>query len=225
MGFIHNNHFRAGAQKFLPVPFGFDVIKGDNGKWPCLENGCGHVKAAFQPCNGGRQNKLRLDVELLLQFVLPLLGKLGRTKNGHAADLAAIQQFTGNEQRFHRLADAHVIGNEQAHHRLFHGHQQGDKLIGPGIDSYVSKAAERPCGGPQAQTDGIAQQGTGAGISAFFGVRDIKNGGAHLLQFQRRQYGHDFFIRPAKRLQAEPVAIFPRLRRQYHPIAPTRPDQ
>ena len=70
---------------------------------------------ALESLNRAAQNKFSLDVELLRQLALPLLGQMRRTQDGQSPDLTAIEKLSGDERGLHRFADPHVVGNEQAH--------------------------------------------------------------------------------------------------------------
>lgn len=132
MRFVHNNHFRAGTEKIEPVSVRFDIVKGDDGEGIFLEQGCGGPKAAFQPVDRGRQNRLGSNMELVRHFTLPLLGKLRWTQDSKAANFSPVQQLTDNKQRLHCFADTYVISNEETDNWLAHGHEQGHKLVGSG---------------------------------------------------------------------------------------------
>ena len=104
-------------------------------------------------------------MEFVRHFVLPLLGELRRAQDCQTADLSTIQQFPDDEQRLHGFADAHVIGNEEADNGLAHGHEQGHELVGTGINRNMAEGTEGTCGGPEAETHGIAKQPAGTRIA------------------------------------------------------------
>ena len=61
-----------------------------------------------------RQDELGVEVELVAQLGLPLLGEVRRAEHGEPLDLAAVEQLAGDQQRLDRLADADVVGDQEA---------------------------------------------------------------------------------------------------------------
>jgi hypothetical protein len=125
-------------------------------------------------------------VELLGQLFLPLLGQMGRTENGQALDLTAIQEFPGDERSLDSLADADVIGDEQAHRVELERHHQRHELVRPRLHRDAREAAERAGSGASGEPGGFAQQATGAEIA------DILTGGeSERGRFDRLDSGQD----------------------------------
>jgi hypothetical protein len=71
-------------------------------------------QVALQALDGAGEHQLGLDVELLGQFTLPLLGQVRRAQHcerGSRPGPAA----RGRSGRLDGLADADVVGNKKAH--------------------------------------------------------------------------------------------------------------
>ena len=105
----------------------------------------------FQPRHGAGGDQLGVDVELALQFLLPLLAQVRRTEHGHALDLAPVQQLAGNQAGLNGLADTHVVGDQQADDFMLERHQQGHQLIGARLHIDATQGAERAGAGAQFQ--------------------------------------------------------------------------
>src|SRR5262249_32822291 len=82
--------------------------------WMHRENIFGRRQAAFQAGGTCSSHSHRLDVEAIVQLLQPLLDEMGRTENGEAPDLSAIQQLAGDHSGLNGLADSHIVGDQQA---------------------------------------------------------------------------------------------------------------
>jgi hypothetical protein len=72
-------------------------------------------------------------IELLGEFLLPLLARVRRAEHAEAPDPAAVVQLAGDEQRLDGLAHTDVVRNQQAHGVQSQGHQHRDELVGAAI--------------------------------------------------------------------------------------------
>ena len=90
--------------------------------------------------------------------LLPLLGKMRRAEHGQPPDLAAIQQFAGDDRRLDGLADADVVGDQEPHGVELERHHQRHELVGPRLDSDAPEAAEWTGGGTGGQPRRITQE-------------------------------------------------------------------
>ena len=79
-----------------------------------LEQGFSQRQATLQPGCRAREHQFRVDIELVAKLSLPLLGQLRRAEDREARYFATVEQFSGDERRFDRLADADVVGNLDA---------------------------------------------------------------------------------------------------------------
>src|ERR1019366_2134238 len=71
-----------------------------------------------------------VEVEFLVEFLLPLLAKIGRTQDAEVFNFSAIQHFAHDEQPFDGLANANVIGDEHSDGVEAQSHEQRHKLVG-----------------------------------------------------------------------------------------------
>ena len=122
-------------------------------------------QVALQALDRAAQHQLGLDVELLGQLPLPLLGQVRRAEHGQPPDLAAVQQLAGDERRLDGLADADVVGDQQAHRVELERHHQRHELVGPRLDGDAAEAAERAGGGAGGEARRVAQELAGGEVA------------------------------------------------------------
>ena len=158
MRLVDDDEFGGGAQELVAPPLRLDEVGRDDDEGIALEDRFAHVQIAFQPGRRAGQHQLGVDVELVAQFGLPLLGQLRRTEHGQPLNLAAVEQFAGNQQRLHRLADADIIGDQQAHGVELERHQEWDELIGARLDIDAGERPKRSGTGAKPEPDSRAQQ-------------------------------------------------------------------
>ena len=60
-----------------------------------------------------RQQKLRVDAELVPELALPLRGQLRRAQHRQPLRVAGGQQLGGDQSRLDRLADTDAVGDQQ----------------------------------------------------------------------------------------------------------------
>jgi len=84
-----------------------------------------------------------IRVEFLPEFLLPLLAKVGWAYDSKPTGYTSVQQLPGNHRSLDGLADAHVIGNEEPNRVHAEGHDEGNELIGSGVDGEAADGAER----------------------------------------------------------------------------------
>ena len=75
--------------------------------------------------------------------------RCGRQTHGKTSDLASLEQLANDEQRFHRLANAHVVGDQQPHDVLSQSHDQWHDLISPGSERQLGESPKRTCPVPE----------------------------------------------------------------------------
>ena len=112
MRLVHDHELRAGAHEIVAPPVGLDVIERDDEGGVVIEERLVDRQPAFQPGDGAGAHDLGGDVELARQLGLPLVAEVRRAEDGQAADLAAIEEFAGDQRRLHGLADPHVIRDQ-----------------------------------------------------------------------------------------------------------------
>ena len=74
VGFVHDHQFGAPVREVLGALPLLDEVGGYDGEGMPLEDGLAYVEVSLQTLDRARQHELRLDVELLRQLPLPLLG-------------------------------------------------------------------------------------------------------------------------------------------------------
>ena len=144
MGLVHNHELGTAVREVLGALRLLDEIGRHDGKRVALKDRLVDVQVAFQTLDGARQDQLRLDVELLRQLPLPLLGQGRGAEHRQAAYLAPVKQLAGDETGLDRLADAYVVGDQHAHRIELQRHHQRHQLIGPGLHGDSAEAAKRP---------------------------------------------------------------------------------
>ena len=97
-------------------------------------------------------------MEMGIQFLLPLLYKVGRAENGETPNLTTVQEFPDYEQGFYGFADTHIVGDKQPDGLLFEGHHEGDKLVSFWFYGDTAEAAERPGAVPELELEGVPKQ-------------------------------------------------------------------
>lgn len=158
MGFVHDDQFGTILEKGMPIVVGFNEVDADHLEGIMAVNG---FRAGFFPlqtvdCSGADDD--RLEVELLGEFDVPLIAKVGRAENGKAFDFAPVDKLAGNEQRFDGFPDADVVGDEKAERVEAEGHEKGDKLIDARTDGDPAEGTERGGALAQGQAGGLPEE-------------------------------------------------------------------
>ena len=105
---------------------------------------------------------------------LPLLAQVRRAKHADSLDLAAVEQFPGDQQGFDGLADAHVVGDENAYRVQPKRHEHRYELVNAGPDGYAAERAERRGPFAERQARGLPEQMGAGGIGEIVGGRQRK---------------------------------------------------
>jgi hypothetical protein len=113
VGLVDDDELRALEREVLGAARTLDEVGGDHREAVAVEDRNPERQVAFQSLDGAGEHQLGLDVELLGQLGLPLLGQMRRTEHGQAPDLAPVEQLAGDETGLDGLADADVVGDEQ----------------------------------------------------------------------------------------------------------------
>jgi hypothetical protein len=120
---VDNHQFWARAQELVPAALAFDEIQRDYDEVVDVKEGLSYPAVTFQAAGSTWQDYFRVNLKLVAEFRLPLLGELRRTQDSQASDFAAVEQLSGDQTGFYRLADAHIVGNQQAHWIELERHQ------------------------------------------------------------------------------------------------------
>ena len=202
MRLVDNDQLGAVAHEVVAVALRLDEVDGDDEVREAPEYRFAEA-LAFQLAHRAGKQELGVDVELLAQLLLPLLGEMGRTEDGEPARLAAVEQLAGDEAGLDRLADADVVRDEDAHRVLLEGDQQRDELVMARLDGDAAEGAEGAGAAPEAQARRLAQEARAAEISGLGGVGQVERGGSDA--FQGREDSRDFFVPTSQRFEHEQV--------------------
>jgi hypothetical protein len=201
MGLIQNDEVRARADELIASPVGLDVVDGYDRERMHVKDRL--VRAAFplQAMDGAGQDKLRVDVELLGQFPLPLLGQVRRAQNTEGLTLTSIQKLAGDQCSLNGLADANVVGNQNPHRVKLERHQKRDKLVRARLNGNPPERSEGSSAGPEAEPQGIAEEAGRAVIAGVGWVGKVETGRLDCLQGGRD--AGDFILCAAQRTQQQ----------------------
>ena len=159
MRLIHDDEFRAGAEKLVTPLIRLDVIQRDDDDGVLLENTMHPGRQIiFQPGSGGGGHQGGFQMEFIAEFALPLIHQMRRADDGQTGDFATIAKFAGDERGLNGFADTDVVRDEEPHGVLPQRHQQRHKLIRTRLNGDTGEATKRAGGGAHAQTRGFAQQ-------------------------------------------------------------------
>src|SRR5207249_7694998 len=110
---VHDHELGAAPRELIAPSLSLDEVHRHNGMGIEVEERLADATAPFQPRGRRGQDGLSFDVELVSEFLLPLLGEVRRTKDGQPLGLSTIEKLPGNEGGFDRLPDADVVGDEE----------------------------------------------------------------------------------------------------------------
>ena len=170
---VHDHEFGAPEGEVLGAARGLDEFGGHDGERVPVKDRYAERQVALQALDGARKHQHRVDVELLRELALPLLGQMRRAQHGDAADLAAVEQLAGDEARLDGLADADIVLDEHAHRVELERHHQRHELVGPRLDRDAAEAAEGVRGGAGGEVCGVAQETAGREVAEVFMARRV----------------------------------------------------
>ena len=96
VGFIDDHQFGASPQEFLLSAVGLDEVNGNNDIGVDLENRATKRAVAFQAVDGAGEYQFGVDMELVAEFRLPLLGQVRRAEHAKPACFSTVQHFLGD---------------------------------------------------------------------------------------------------------------------------------
>ena len=112
---VDDDKFRAGTNEVVAMSVGLDVIQANHGEGMGVEDRIADRQPTLKAGGAAGGDRHRRDMETLVELAYPLLDEMRRAKYGHALDLAAVEQLTGNQRGLDGLADADIVGDQQAH--------------------------------------------------------------------------------------------------------------
>ena len=170
VGLIHDHKVAAAADEAIAVVVTLDVIKAHHRERVGLKQRVAHRQVLAQPPHGSGPHHFSVQLELLGHVAAPLLTQVRRADHSDRADLTAVEQLAGDQQRLHRLAEAHLIGDQQPRDALLERHQQRHQLVSARFQGQVAEAAEWPGTGAELEQQGIAHQQGRALRTALAGI-------------------------------------------------------
>jgi hypothetical protein len=192
MRFVDNDELGTMEQKVGGPTIGLDEVGGDDEEGVSLKDRHPDRKIAFERLDGVAEDQHGVDMKLAQQFALPLFGEVSGAQDGKPADFAPVEQFAGDEGDLDGLADAHVIGDEQPDGIKAKSHDEGDELVGAGLDSDAGEAAEGASGGAGGEAGGFAEEAARAEVAHRLARGERK--GRRLHRFDGGQNADDLFI-------------------------------
>lgn len=104
---------------------------------------------------------------------------MGRAQHREAPDFPPIQQFTGDEDRFHGFSYPHIVGDEEPNRIQFESHDERHQLIGARFHGDAAERPKGPGGSAGGQARRIAKEPTGKGIAQVAAAGQWKRTGLH----------------------------------------------
>ena len=117
--------------------------------------------APLQPPRAPGRDGSGANVEANLHLGDPLIHQVRRTQNDGALDVAAVEQFAGDEQGLDRLPHPDVVRDEETHRVELESHEQGHELVCPGLHRDLPETPEGPRPPAQREQQGVPQQERG----------------------------------------------------------------
>ena len=126
-------------QELVLIPVGFQEVDAGDLERVILINAGPSGRGTFELTDRAGSNHDGVQIELLGQFLLPLLTQIRRAQHADSLDFAAVEQFPCDQQGFDGLAHPYVIGHQNAHRVETKRHQQGNKLVNARPDGYAAE--------------------------------------------------------------------------------------
>ena len=205
VGLVHDHQLRARPQELVATAVGLDEVHRHDDVRVDVEERLVQGAAPLQPGGGGREHDLGVDLELLGEFALPLLCQVRGAEDGEAGGVALVEELPGDQPGLQGLADADVVGDEQADRVEAERHEQGDELVGPGLDGDAGEGAERARPGAEPETERVAQEGAGAVVAHEVRVGESEAGRRH--RFKRRPDPGDLVVGAPEGPEHEEVVV------------------
>ena len=213
VGLVDDDEVGAGPDEVVAAAVALDEVDRHHRVRVHVEQRLAVEEAAFQAGGRRRQHELGVDVELLGQLLLPLLGQVRRAQHAHALRVALLQQLLGDQGRFDRLADADVVGDQQADRVELERHQQRHQLVRARRHADPSDRAERAGARAEPEPQRIAEHAGGAVVAEVAGIGQGER--RRLDRFEVGEDAGDLGVGAAERSHHEQVVA--RLG-QHHPL-------
>ena len=141
---VHDHEVRAVLDEIVALPVALHEINADNLERVVAKDAArtgGDAPFKLADCAG--TDDYGVEVEFLVEFLLPLLTKIGRTQDAEVFNFSAIQHFAHDEQPLDGFADANIVGDEHSDGVEAQGHEQRDKLVCARTDGHATQRTER----------------------------------------------------------------------------------
>lgn len=110
MHFINEDKFGTVLEEIGAVTLGFGIIYASDNVGEISEDTLvSGWQFSFELAFRAGADNHRREVEFLAHLLLPLVAKIGRTKNADALNLTSVKKFASNEQPFDSFADSHIV--------------------------------------------------------------------------------------------------------------------
>ena len=139
VGLVDDHELRAGADEVVAVTLGLDEVGRDDHVVVALEERLADPEAALQPACGRGEHELGVDVELVAQLGLPLLGEVRRAEHREPLRVPWSSSSRAISAGLDRLADPDVVGDQQPDGVQLERHQQRHELVGARLDADVAE--------------------------------------------------------------------------------------
>src|SRR5690625_6939012 len=126
---VDDDQFRSRAEEVAAPAVALDEIRRNDREGIPINYRFVVAQCPVQARRCPRQHEDRVEMELVAQLCLPLLGEVGRAQDRETLYLAAVIKFTGDQAGFDGLPDTDVIGNKQAHRVEPQRQQKWNQLI------------------------------------------------------------------------------------------------
>ena len=215
---IHDDQLRTGPQEFGAALLALDVVEADDGVRMGGEDAFAGRKAPFKASGAGGGDCHGMKVEAALQFTDPLVHEMWRAQHGEALDIAAVDQFAGDERGLDGLSDTNIIRDQQAHRFLLQSHQERYELVSPRLDGDLAKASERTGAPAKRQHKRVAQEQRGVMAGLLARLRSGERGVGDRFDFEFEVDERLVLLRAGDRTDSQYLGI---AARQDDPFPPT----
>ena len=213
VGFVDDHEVGTRPDEVVAATVALDEVDRHHRVRVHVEQRLAMEEATLEAGSRRRQHEFGVDVELLGQLLLPLLGQVRWAQHAHALRVALLQQLLGDQGRLDRLADADVVGDQQAHRVELERHQQRHQLVRARRHADPADRAERTGAGAEAEPQRVAEHAGRAVVAEVAGIGQRE--GRRLDRFEVGEDAGDLGVGAAERAQHEQVVA--RLG-QHHPF-------
>ena len=141
---VHDHEVGAMLDEIVALQFALQEVNADNLERVVAKDAARTGgDAPFKLADRAGTDDDGVEVEFLVEFLLPLLAQIGRAQDAEAFDFSAIQQLAHDEQPLDGFADANIVGDEHPNRGGAQGHERRHKLIDARANGYAAQRAEQ----------------------------------------------------------------------------------